>query len=44
VRLDETGADGPFNTPLGTDFFRHDETHHALIGERTGGAHVSATA
>ena len=40
VRLDETGADGliPMRS-LGTDFFRHDETHHALIGERTGEAH-----
>jgi ribonuclease R len=40
VRLDDTGADGliPMRS-LGADFFRHDEVHHALIGERTGEAH-----
>ncbi len=40
VRLDETGADGliPMRS-LGSDFFRYDESHHALIGERTGEAH-----
>ena len=37
VTLDETGADGliPIST-LADDYFIHDETHHALIGERTG--------
>ena len=24
---------------LGTDYFRHDEAHHAMIGERTGETH-----
>jgi ribonuclease R len=40
VRLDETGADGiiPMRS-LGDDFFRYEESHHALIGERTGEAH-----
>jgi ribonuclease R len=40
VKLDDTGADGfiPART-LGADFFRYDETHQALIGERTGEAH-----
>ncbi|HEV1999171.1 MAG TPA: ribonuclease R [Xanthobacteraceae bacterium] len=40
VRLDDTGADGfiPART-LGADFFRYDETHQAMIGERTGEAH-----
>ncbi|WP_424981049.1 ribonuclease R [Maritalea sp. S77] len=37
VRLDKTGADGfiPAST-LGTDYFVHDESQQALIGERTG--------
>ncbi|MBY0611715.1 MAG: ribonuclease R [Beijerinckiaceae bacterium] len=37
VRLATTGADGfiPAST-LGTDYFRHDESAHALIGERSG--------
>ena len=37
IRLATTGADGftPAST-LGTDYFRHDETAHALIGERSG--------
>jgi ribonuclease R len=37
VRLIETGAEGliPMRT-LGTDYFRHDERRHALIGDRTG--------
>jgi ribonuclease R len=37
VKLSETGADGfiPAAT-LGTDYFRYDETLHALIGSRTG--------
>jgi len=32
----ETGADGllPMRA-LGTEFFRHDEKRHALVGERT---------
>ena len=37
VRLDDTGADGlvPVST-LGTEYFRHDDQAHALVGERTG--------
>jgi ribonuclease R len=37
VKLDETGADGliPISN-LGTEYFHHDETGHALIGERSG--------
>ena len=37
VRLRETGADGfiPAST-LGGEFWRHDETAHALVGDRTG--------
>ncbi len=40
VKLDETGADGlcPVSQ-LGDDFFIHDETAHALVGERTGGVY-----
>ncbi len=40
VRLNETGADGlvPIRS-LGTEFFRHDETRHALIGQRSGDAY-----
>jgi len=40
VRLTETGADGfiPAAT-LGDDYFRHDESLHALIGNRTGEMH-----
>jgi len=36
LRLAETGADGllPMRA-LGTEFFRHDEKRHALVGERT---------
>jgi ribonuclease R len=36
VKLDEIGADGfiPART-IGADFYRYDERHHALIGERT---------
>ncbi len=36
LRLAETGADGllPMRS-LGTEFFRHDEKRHALVGERT---------
>ncbi len=37
VRLRDTGADGfiPAST-IGGDYWRHDETRHALIGDRTG--------
>jgi ribonuclease R len=37
LRLKETGADGllPIRA-LGTEFFRHDEKRHALVGDRTG--------
>ncbi len=37
VKLTETGADGfiPART-IGTEFFRHDEAHHAMVGNRTG--------
>jgi ribonuclease R len=37
LRLKETGADGllPIRS-LGTEFFRHDEKRHALVGDRTG--------
>jgi ribonuclease R len=40
VKLDDTGADGfiPART-LGGDYFRYDEKHHALVGERTREAH-----
>ncbi len=40
VRLDDTGADGfiPIST-LGREYFRFDETVHALIGERSGAAY-----
>ena len=40
VKLDETGADGfvPMST-LGADYFRFDETRHAVIGARTGEMH-----
>ena len=36
LRLAETGADGllPMRS-LGSEFFRHDEKRHALVGERT---------
>ena len=38
VRLAETGADGlvPISS-LGSEYFRHDERAHALVGERSGG-------
>lgn len=40
VKLDETGADGFIPASmLGDDYFRHDETLHALIGSRTGQMH-----
>jgi ribonuclease R len=36
VRLKETGAEGLILArSLGTEYFRHDERRHALIGERT---------
>jgi ribonuclease R len=37
LRLTETGADGllPMRA-LGTDFFRHDEKRHALVGQKSG--------
>lgn len=40
VRLAETGADGfvPAST-IGADFFRHNESIHALVGDRTGMAY-----
>ncbi len=40
VKLTDTGADGfiPAAT-LGSDYFRYDETLHALIGSRTGEMH-----
>jgi ribonuclease R len=40
VRLKETGADGliPIRT-IGSEYFRHDERRHALVGERTGTAY-----
>jgi ribonuclease R len=37
VRLKETGAEGiiPIRS-LGTEFFKHDEKRHALVGDRSG--------
>lgn len=37
VKLTETGADGfiPART-IGDEFFRHDEAHHAMVGNRSG--------
>jgi ribonuclease R len=37
VKLDDTGADGfvPART-IGSEFFRYEEKHHALIGEHSG--------
>ena len=37
VTLDESGADGlvPMRS-LGTEYFRHDEDRHALVGEKSG--------
>jgi len=37
VKLDDTGADGfvPART-IGHEFFRYEEKHHALVGDRTG--------
>ena len=40
VRLRETGAEGLLPArALGTEFFRHDERKHAMIGDRTGTAY-----
>jgi ribonuclease R len=37
VRLADTGAEGLLPARvLGTEYFRHDERRHALVGERTG--------
>jgi ribonuclease R len=37
VRLAETGAEGLLPARvLGTEYFRHDERRHALVGDRTG--------
>ena len=37
VRLAETGAEGLLPArALGTEYFRHDEWRHALVGDRTG--------
>ncbi|KQT08561.1 ribonuclease R [Methylobacterium sp. Leaf399] len=40
IKLDDTGADGfvPIST-LGADYYRHDESRHALVGERSGETH-----
>jgi ribonuclease R len=40
LRLADTGAEGllPMRS-LGTEFFRHDEKRHALVGDRTGRAY-----
>ncbi len=40
VALDDTGADGfiPAAT-LGQDYYRYEESRHALVGERTGEVH-----
>ncbi|MGI9407965.1 MAG: ribonuclease R [Hyphomicrobiaceae bacterium] len=41
VRLDETGADGFVPAAsIGDDYYRHDEDHRALIGDRTNEAYV----
>jgi ribonuclease R len=40
VRLRETGAEGLLPArALGTEYFRHDERRHALVGDRTGTAY-----
>jgi ribonuclease R len=36
VRLDDTGADGFVPAATLNDYYRYDETRHALIGDRTG--------
>jgi ribonuclease R len=40
IKLSDTGADGfvPIRT-LGSEYFNHDETRHALIGSRSGAMH-----
>ena len=40
MKLDDTGADGliPIRT-LGTEYFRYDESRHALVGSRSGALH-----
>jgi ribonuclease R len=40
VKLNETGADGfiPASS-LGEEYFRYDETRHAMVGERSGETH-----
>jgi len=35
VRLRDTGAEGLSHAALGTEFFRHDEARHALVGQRS---------
>jgi ribonuclease R len=44
VRLKESGAEGiiPIRS-LGTEFFKHDERKHALVGERSGTAYSLGT-
>jgi len=40
VRLRETGAEGLLPArALGTEYFRHDERKHAMVGDRTGTAY-----
>jgi ribonuclease R len=39
VRLDDTGADGFVPAATLNDYYRHDETAHALVGDRTGDAY-----
>jgi ribonuclease R len=39
VRLDDTGADGFVPAATLNDYYRHDETAHALVGDRTGGVY-----
>jgi ribonuclease R len=36
VRLDDTGADGFVPAATLNDYYRHDDTLHALVGDRTG--------
>ena len=40
VKLTDTGADGliPIRS-LGTEYFKYDETRHALVGSRSGSMH-----
>jgi ribonuclease R len=39
VRLDDTGADGFVPAATLNDYYRYDESRHALIGDRTGDAY-----